>query len=263
MEEKIVVFAPHQDDEILGCYQVIRDNPENTYVVFLTNGDYEGVDVARVRWAESLAALGRLGVPQEHVIALGYADTGMARTVSFLWQLWHDESGRVLPSKVGTQTYHPAGGQEYHQLRTGEHAPYTRHAVLDDLRALLTELRPDRIYMTNEYDLHGDHAAAPLFLTAAIESIPDYQPLVFRYHVHGGDDERWPNRQGDYFVQPFNMPDSQWDIRLSVPVADKTDFLETLKLFVSQWCDEEYMVSFIKDEQLFFAPVYRYTPDEA
>ena len=57
MQQDIVIFAPHQDDEILGGYAVIRQQPEHIYVVFLTNGDYEGADVARTRWQESCAAL--------------------------------------------------------------------------------------------------------------------------------------------------------------------------------------------------------------
>lgn len=263
MQNKIVIFAPHQDDEILGCYQLIRSHPQEVYVVFLTNGDYEGAEVARTRWAESTAALTHLGVPENHMIALGYADTGMAREVSFLWRLWHDEEGVTLPSAVGAQTYHPAGGQEFHLARTGRHAPYTRAAVLEDVQAVLETLRPAAVYMPNEFDLHGDHAAAPLFVSAAIEAIADYHPLVYRYHIHGGDDTRWPNRQGDHFVQPMNMPHSQWEIRQSMPVSDREDFARTLWMFPSQMGEAEYMLSFVKEEQLYFAPVYHHAPDEA
>ena len=49
MQQDIVIFAPHQDDEILGAYEIIRQQPEHTYVVFLTNGDYEGAEVAKTR----------------------------------------------------------------------------------------------------------------------------------------------------------------------------------------------------------------------
>ena len=79
MQQDIVIFAPHQDDEILGAYEIIRQQPEHTYVVFLTNGDYEGAEVAKTRWHESRKALTHLGVPEDHMIALGYADTGMPR----------------------------------------------------------------------------------------------------------------------------------------------------------------------------------------
>src|SRR5699024_149585 len=101
MQQDIVIFAPHQDDEILGGYAVIRQQPEHIYVVFLTNGDYEGADIARTRWQESCAALTHLGVPRDHILTLGYADTGMPRPVSFLWRLWHGEPGLLLASSVG------------------------------------------------------------------------------------------------------------------------------------------------------------------
>lgn len=252
MQQDIVIFAPHQDDEILGAYEIIRRQPERCHVVFLTNGDYEGAQVAKNRWQESRRALEHLGVPESHMIALGYADTGMQRDVSFLWRLWHADAQTVISSKVGAQTYHPDGGQEYHLAHWGEHAAYTRQAVLADVRVVLEEIRPGTIYMTNEDDVHGDHAAAPLFIQAAIAQMEGYEPELLRYHVHGGDDERWPNRIGDTFEKPFNLDESQWNNRMRVSVSDPEDFLHTLELFQSQWCDAEYMTSFVKKEQLFY-----------
>lgn len=253
MQQDIVIFAPHQDDEILGGYAVIRQQPEHIYVVFLTNGDYEGADIARTRWQESCAALTHLGVPRDHILTLGYADTGMPRPVSFLWRLWHGEPGLLLASSVGAHTYHPADGeQEYHLKKWGAHAAYTRETVLADVRAVLEEIRPGAIYMTNEDDVHGDHAAAPLFVQAALAQIPDLQPAVYRYHVHDRDEERWPNRQGDRFDKPENLSAQQWEGRTCIPVQDPDDFRRTMELFVSQWRDAEYLLSFIKKEQVFF-----------
>ena len=253
MQQDIVIFAPHQDDEILGCYAVIRQQPERTYVVFLTNGDYEGADVARTRWQESCAALTGLGVPQDHILTLGYADTGMPRPVSFLWRLWHGAPDLLLDSPVGAHTYHPAAGeQEYHMRKWGAHAAYTRRAVLADLRAVLEEIRPGAIYMTNEDDVHGDHAAAPRFVQAALAQIPDLQPEVYRYHVHDKDETRWPNRTGGRFSKPENLSAQQWEGRTCIPVRDPEDFRSTLEIFASQWRDAEYLLSFIKNEQVFF-----------
>ena len=208
MQQDIVIFAPHQDDEILGAYEIIRQQPEHTYVVFLTNGDYEGAEVAKTRWHESRKALTHLGVPEDHMIALGYADTGMPREVSFLWRLWHEGDQTLVPSHVGAHTYHPDGGKEYHLAHWGAHAAYTRLAVLADVRGVLEDIRPGTIYVTNEDDVHGDHAAAPLFVHAAIDQMADYTPTIYRYHVHGGDDERWPNRTGDVFEKPLNLDES-------------------------------------------------------
>lgn len=252
MQQDIVIFAPHQDDEILGAYEIIRQQPEHTYVVFLTNGDYEGAEVAKTRWHESRKALTHLGVPEDHMIALGYADTGMPREVSFLWRLWHEGDQTLVPSHVGAHTYHPDGGKEYHLAHWGAHAAYTRLAVLTDVRGVLEDIRPGTIYVTNEDDVHGDHAAAPLFVHAAIDQMADYTPAIYRYHVHGGDDERWPNRTGDVFEKPLNLDESQWESRVSVPVEDQKDFLETLESFQSQWRDAEYMTAFIKKEQVFY-----------
>ncbi|MGC9066690.1 MAG: PIG-L deacetylase family protein, partial [Candidatus Ratteibacteria bacterium] len=42
-KENIIVFAPHPDDEIIGCAGIIQECLEKqgtVYVVYLTNGDH-------------------------------------------------------------------------------------------------------------------------------------------------------------------------------------------------------------------------------
>ena len=43
--KKILILSPHQDDEILSCYQVIKDaeySNNDLFIVYVTNGDYFG-----------------------------------------------------------------------------------------------------------------------------------------------------------------------------------------------------------------------------
>ena len=126
MQQDIVIFAPHQDDEILGGYAVIRQQPEHIYVVFLTNGDYEGADVARTRWQESCAALTHLGVPRDHILTLGYADTGMPRPVSFLWRLWHGEPASCWRRPSAHIPTIPQTGNRNITSKNGVHTPPIR-----------------------------------------------------------------------------------------------------------------------------------------
>lgn len=74
----------------------------------VTNGDYgchdHSVGYARLR--ETLAGVEMLGVPNEQVTFLGYADTGMPRAESFLAGLYDEtDENKVHPSHCGTETY--------------------------------------------------------------------------------------------------------------------------------------------------------------
>jgi LmbE family N-acetylglucosaminyl deacetylase len=80
-----LVVAPHPDDEVLGCGGVIallRQADIPVRVVIASDGaashpgskTYPPLVLGRLRRAESVAGLGLLGVPGEHVTCLGLPD---------------------------------------------------------------------------------------------------------------------------------------------------------------------------------------------
>ena len=90
--KNIMVIVPHEDDEILlaaGIMEKALAKGIGVHVVMAGNGDYEGHDEATgsVRLPETLAGLQVLGLDGRQVTFLGYADTGMDETESFLHQL--------------------------------------------------------------------------------------------------------------------------------------------------------------------------------
>ena len=94
--DNIMIIVPHEDDEVLMAAgiieQAVRDEKKIT-VVMATNGDYEGTDplTGSVRLPETIAGLKVLGVPEENIIFMGYADTGMENEVSFLYNLFYEK----------------------------------------------------------------------------------------------------------------------------------------------------------------------------
>ena len=100
----IMVLVPHEDDEILMCAGIMENAVRygvKLTVVIATNGDYGSKDGAegRARLRESLEGLKFLGVPEDQVVFLGYADTGMPEEESFLFGLYHEEDGeKIHPS---------------------------------------------------------------------------------------------------------------------------------------------------------------------
>ena len=127
-----VVFAPHQDDETLGCGGLIalkRQLGTAVDVVFVTDGrtshaKFIGGDaVAARRRDEALAACAALGVPADAVIFLDFPDGELGQ---------HRERaaaaiGDLLPGFVGRQVCVPYAGD-----MTPDHMD-TRGAVRDAL----------------------------------------------------------------------------------------------------------------------------------
>ena len=126
-----LVFAPHQDDETLGCGGLIalkRQQQVPVNVAFLTDGSacYDSIalpgvtvmaaaDVIEMRKHEATEALGLLGVD--------------AQSIHFL-----DQPDQFL-----------------------DHQALEHDALINRLVDLLNDVAPQDIYVTYRYDVHGDH----------------------------------------------------------------------------------------------------------
>lgn len=140
-QKPTVVFAPHQDDETLGCGGVIalkRKQGVPVKVVFLTDGRecYVGApaplpisieECVQIRQQEALAALQTLGVAASDVIFLKHHDS-------------------TLGSFEGEQ----------------------RQAIVEELRDLLVELCPQEVYVPYFNDMHSDHIETHRLVKAAV-----------------------------------------------------------------------------------------------
>lgn len=265
MNDSILILAPHQDDEILMCAGVLYaavQRGADARVCLLTNGEYCADADAAVRADETCAALARLGVPEERVSFLGYADTGMKPEISFLWRLWNDRNGVTLPSRWGhTETWNPRG--DYAMARRGAHSPYTRAAFLADLCAVIEDALPDEIFVTASSDLHGDHAAAGLFAREAVqkvcESHPGWSPRLYEIPVHTAEEPEWPPREGSVFTCPADIDalGLDWDARERRPLPDgftAADKLVLINSYISQKPEspDHHLRSFAKDEEIFW-----------
>lgn len=214
--KRILVMAPHEDDEMLMAGGVMNRavaNGDEVYVVYATNGDYNGVDHGKLRISDTVNALNTIGVPTEHLYFLGYADNGgmgvgaftTAFTDSFVYNIYVAVDNKVISSRNGvTETYGNENVRnDYHYLTTGEHASYTRANFLADLKSVMESVNPTDVYMTSRYDMHYDHAYFGLFGIEAIKDIQaennDFQPTVHEAIIHSHmTDEVYPKDQGNY-----------------------------------------------------------------
>jgi len=200
--DRILVVAPHPDDEVLGCGGLIQqalDAGARVDVVLVTNGDAselslifgEGdlplgpdayVKLGRMRQKESLAALGLLGLPENRVHFLGYPNNG-------LLSIWRPEHWRYVD--MYRSPYTKVSFSPYERCFTAQ-APYCGQQVLSDMLALMYHVRPTIILAPHPQDLHPDHWVAYCFTrfalaTAAVRGAEwAREAKVYGYLVH------WP-----------------------------------------------------------------------
>ena len=100
---KVLVFVPHQDDEINTTgtllYSLAQCKARVT-LVYTTNGDWE--TPAEVRFNEAINAAGMLGIPEDNIFFMGYGDNLNSNDNSHLF--YHKNT--VAKSPAGhTETY--------------------------------------------------------------------------------------------------------------------------------------------------------------
>lgn len=271
----IMIIVPHEDDEILMAAgiieQAVKDEKRVT-VVMATNGDYEGTDLltGSVRLPETIAGLKVLGVPEENIIFMGYADTGMENEVSFLYNLFYEkDENKIHEGHCSRETYGLETKKDFHTQIYGNPCSYTRKNFKEDLRRILSLEKPDTIFTTSVEDVHGDHSGLFLFVKEVLkeEKKNGYQPVLYSGVAHSkAGDEVWPERSKE--IIPFSCPENfdlgslKWNERTSFPVPENMQSSDLGKnkkaVALSKHKNAlkedavEFLYSFMKSEELFW-----------
>lgn len=178
---KVMIFVPHEDDDINLAGGVIEQyikHGSDVYVTFATNGDgdkrFDMSTMGYTRMREAINSLGLLGVPEKNVIFLGYGD-GWGENGPHIYNAGHDT---VISSTSGkTATY----GLENHPAFSDGRS-YTRSNFIDDIKQVLLKYRPDTVFCI-DYDTHSDHRALSMLFEKAMGDIlntSDYKPIVYK-----------------------------------------------------------------------------------
>lgn len=253
----VLVLAPHQDDEILAAGGIIQKCiklGDSVTILFITNGDYRGPLIAHKRYHESQKALSLLGVTEKAIFYLGYGDTGMNYSHSFLRQILFSSRNTPFATPFSCMTYHPGGGKTVHAMRNGFESPLTQAAFLADLEWFIHEHKPDIIIAPDILDMHGDHAAIiPLLQKIDIFS---QIPICLTYIIHGGNDTLWPSRDVKTFTRPPIISVEIWEKRITIPLINREQFLKhkAILKFKTQLKDDSdnFLISFSKQEEVFY-----------
>lgn len=181
-KQKILILAPHQDDELILCgsflYSLIEQNYK-IYIVYMTNGDYE-TDIGKVRLKEALKVMKKFGLPENQIIFMGYANEYDINGP----HIYNADEGQIVKSQFGNyETYGLENHPEYCFEKYGVHHVYSRNNLIQDLFEILQEIKPDIIFSTDA-EVHPDHKANSLFLDETLGKIlqieKSYHPIVLK-----------------------------------------------------------------------------------
>lgn len=113
LSQRLLIIAPHMDDEILGCGGsiLLHEDKSKIHCVYATDGSRSpapllpwtgSVDpnIGEIRRREALQAMHEVGVPQDNLVFLNFPDGALSRNIrGFRSRLSH-EITRIDPSIV-------------------------------------------------------------------------------------------------------------------------------------------------------------------
>jgi len=264
--DRILILAPHPDDEAIAACGVIQKSLEagsKIKVVYLTNGDanqlsfmvYEKklvvfpkqfVYSGELRREESIAAMKALGLTEDDLVYLGYPDFG---TLEILYKYW----GKSDAYKSPITHYSKVPYQEC--LSPG--APYKGESIINDLGSVISDFKPTKIFVSSPVDLNKDHRALYLFTQVVLWDLWDKletKPLLFTYLVHSYS---FPNPKGYKPTQELLPPqriigdEITWS-KLELSPSEVLKKYDTIQNYKSQIeYKSSFLVSYARSDELF------------
>jgi len=240
---KILVISPHPDDDVITAagitYQAVQ-NQEPIGIIYMTNGDFQGIDSGYLRQGEAANAQAYLGMIEDNLIFLGYPD-GYLDTIYYNYVNVTD----IFITTYGQSTTYGnrgLGRTDYHSYRFGVPADYNKYNILLDLEDIISTFKPDHIFTLSQFDVNPDHSTTYELMRLAVLSVinndPNYNPTIHKTIVHWGSDA-WPNSMDPtaYFAEIpdlFSWTGLNWNDResIEVPLAMQS---------TSYWMNPKYL----------------------
>ena len=193
--DRILILAPHPDDEAIACAGIIQDavsKGAQVRIAYLTNGDHnqfsfivyekrlpflkgEFIHMGEVRMNEARKAMKLLGLDESNLIFLGYPDFG---TFAILRGYWgNSRPYKNMLTHISSVPY---------KTNLSFNAPYVGDSILNDLKNVLITYNPDKIFVSHPADVNVDHKSLYLFLQVALADLENQipHPKVYPYLVH-------------------------------------------------------------------------------
>ena len=196
-DDKILIVAPHTDDETLGAGGIIMRAAQKkipTKIVLITNGDNnifstdleyktlrpnnkKFIEAGEARQQETLGAMSTLGLTKDDVIFLGYPDGGIK---ALYLTNWPTHNPYKSPATGGTNSPY--------KLNYEPNVLYAGENLLKNMTQIISDFKPTIIITPHPNDSHPDHSFAYEFVKKGLENIygPNStdKPMVLAYLIH-------------------------------------------------------------------------------
>lgn len=266
-EDRVLVIAPHPDDETLGTGGIIqraRKAGASVKVMFLTNGEFNEISSisyqvkpllvksdfllnGRTRKAEAIRVLEGLGLKKEDLVFLGYPDSGTLR-------IWQKHWGEGKPFKSFFTRINKVLNKDDYSF--GQY--YRGDNILADYKSILSSYKPTKIFVTAPFDINYDHQASYLFLNLSLLDLKDQlnpKPHVYLYIIH---QKGWPKPRKLDTTAAMTMPEAmkslhtlQWKEFLLTDdeIARKKEAVMGYKTQIAY--SKNFMLSFVRKNELY------------
>jgi LmbE family N-acetylglucosaminyl deacetylase len=254
-DDRVLILVPHPDDETLGTGGAIQralKSAATVRVVCYTSGDHnqlafivyekrltfrtgEFLHMGEVRRKETIAAMASLGLTNKDIVFLGYPDFG---TIAILTKYW----GGTLPfrsilTRISKVSYPEA---------LSPNAPYVGESILKDMKTVIGDFKPTKIFVSHPADTNVDHQSLYVFMQLALWDLAGKikQPQIFPYIIHVVG---WPKPRGHHL-----------DLELEPPSKFVDVLWQKLPLTEEETKTKQRLVSFY-ESQIEYNPPYLYT----
>ncbi len=186
-EKNVMVFVPHQDDDINlvgGLIEQYTENDSQVTVVFTTNGD--SFKIGELRATEVTKVLTSLGVKKENIYYLGFGERWTSQMID------GKKIGHIYdstdPNFVWTSLYGAKATYDMKSIKSYLKLPYTRNNYVHSIESIIEEKMPDTVFAV-DFDSHMDHRASGLLFEEAmcevLRKYPNYKPTVYKGFCYG------------------------------------------------------------------------------
>lgn len=263
--ERILILAPHPDDEAIACAGIIQKALKagaQVKVVYLTNGDHnelafivyekritmrqgEFIYLGKLRQQESIKAMKFLGLSEKNLVFLGYPDYGTFEIFCKYWQAGKPFRDRL--TRISSVPY---------QDNFSYGAEYCGENILSDLTKQILDYQPDKIFVSHPADVNVDHKTLYLFLQVALSDLEARmaKPEIYPYLVHCVG---WPKPRhyhpelALYPPEEFNGSRINWQ-RLDLSAEELDKKYRAILFYKSQTQSSAfYLFSFARKNELF------------
>jgi LmbE family N-acetylglucosaminyl deacetylase len=268
--DRILILAPHPDDEALNCSGIIQEAVRMGLplkIAFLTNGDSNewsflvyrrhpvisqssAEGMGRVRHDEAIASSKVMGLSPDQLLFLGYPDFGTLA----IWDVHWDGSPpyESILTRVTSVPY---------DFAFRPNAAYKGEEILGDLKKILGDFKPTKIFVSHPADHNPDHQALYLFTTIALLDYEgEIEPELACFMTHF---KAWPAPGGylpkETLVPPSILANTEfWKTFPLIPEAEAKK-LQAIEAHKSQYeSSSRFLCSFVRVNELFESPSTTY-----